>query len=199
MNNLEFVHITKTAGTSIEDWGFKNNILWSYRKRAYFEKFNYANTMIRTHCKWHIPPQYFLSNPYDKKILFTVVRNPYTRIISEYYCPWTGSKHQNNQDRDEFNYWIQNLLKNNSVVSALPQYFYLPVNHVLRFESLQNDFTKMIRMYQKQIDTILPHSNRSNFTQKKFTLDDLYMETIVMINKKYKRDFETFDYKMIIV
>ena len=66
-------------------------------------------------------------------------------------------------------------------------------------ESLQNDFTKMIKMYHKNIDTILPHSNKSKFTQKKFTMNDLYKETIVMINKKYKRDFETFDYNMIIV
>ena len=199
MNNLEFVHITKTGGTSIEDWGFKNNILWSYRNRKYFENFNFANTMIGNISKWHIPPQYFSNNPYDMKILFTVVRNPYNRIISEYYCPWTGSKYQNNQDIDEFNDWIETLLRKNTVVSGLPQYLYLPVNHVLRFESLQNDFTKMIRMYNKNIDTLLPHSNKSKFTQKKFTMDDLYKKTIEIINKKYKKDFELFDYDMIIV
>ena len=40
MDCLEFIHITKTGGTVIEDWGYKNNILWSYRKREYFTTLN---------------------------------------------------------------------------------------------------------------------------------------------------------------
>ena len=47
-----------------------------------------------------------LKNPYETNILFTIVRNPYERCISEYYCPWSGNR---NKDADvkEFNTWIR--------------------------------------------------------------------------------------------
>ena len=55
----------------------------------------------------------------------------------------------------------------------------------------------MIRKYDKQVDTIPPHSNKSDvLKEKRFTLDDIYPETIKLINKKYKRDFETFSYEL---
>ena len=196
MNKLEFVHITKTGGTSIEDWGFNNGILWSFRKRKYFESKNHNE--IKSHTKWHTPPTFFQNNPYVGKITFTVVRNPYTRIISEYYCPWAGSKRKHLHNKKEFNQWIVNLLNLNNVVSGLPQHLYLPIDNVLRYETLQQDFTNMIRKYDKQVDTTLPHSNKSDVLKKqRFTMDDIYPETIKLINKKYKRDFETFDYEML--
>lgn len=196
MNKLEFVHITKTGGTSIEDWGFNNGILWSFRKRKYFE--SKKHNEIKIGSKWHIPSTFFQNNPYVGKITFTVVRNPYTRIISEYYCPWAGSKSKHIHNKKEFNQWIVNLLNVNNAVSGLPQHLYLPIDYVLRFETLQQDFTNMIRKYNKRVDTKLPHSNKSDVLKKeRFTLKDIYPETIKLINKKYKRDFETFDYEML--
>ena len=196
MNELEFVHITKTGGTSIEDWGVNNGIFWSFRKCKHFESKNYNKIIIGS--AWHIPPTFFMNNPYVGKITFTVVRNPYTRIISEYYCPWVGSKSKHLHNKKEFNQWIFNLLTINNVVSGLPQYLYLPIVHVLRFETLQQDFTNMIRKYDKNVDTTLPHSNKSDvLKENRFTLDDIYPEIIKLINKKYKKDFEIFGYEML--
>ena len=165
MENLEFIHITKTAGTSIEDWGFKNNILWSYRKKDFYEKphyFHFVNTRL------HIPPKYFTNDIYRNKKTFTCVRNPYTRLISEYYCPWTGSENKHLQCKKEFNQWIINLITKDNVVSGLPQYLYNPIDYIIKFETLQEDFTKLIHNFNPSLDTILPHSNKSEYNYKKF-------------------------------
>lgn len=197
LSNFEFVHITKTGGTSIEEWGQKNNILWGFKKHWHF------NRKLKTfdfNQKWHAPPQYFIDNPYQNKKTFTCVRNPYTRMISEYYCPWSGSKKLENNDKVEFNEWIQNLLKNGETINGTPQHLYLPVDYVIKFESLQDDFTSLIKKIipNSDINTLLPHSNKSRETKTKtkFTENDFFDETIIEINKKYADDFTMFNYKI---
>ena len=69
MNNLEFVHITKTAGTSIENWALQYNIKWGIEKYE-IEK--------RREIKWHSAKKTYLN---EKSISFMCVRNPYTRLI----------------------------------------------------------------------------------------------------------------------
>ena len=197
MENLEFIHITKTAGTSIEDWGSKNNILWSYRKKYYFE--NRKQYSLHHVSKWHVPPQFFLDNPYKNKKTFTCVRNPYTRLISEYYCPWSGSKNIEKHCKKEFNQWIVNLISKNNVVSGMPQHLYMPVDFIIKFESLQENFTKLIKSFNPSLNTTLPHSNKSKYNFKKFSVNDLDKKTINLINTKYEKDFKLFDYKMIII
>lgn len=76
MKELKFIHITKTGGTSIEDIGMDKNIQWGRNHKEY----GY----------WHY---YFSEKPKKLKInydWFLVVRNPYERILSEYFCKWGG-------------------------------------------------------------------------------------------------------------
>lgn len=71
MRELKFIHITKTAGTCIENAGRKNRIQWGRHHTEYGE--------------WH---EYFPSKPAELKLKydwFLVVRNPYERTLSEYY------------------------------------------------------------------------------------------------------------------
>lgn len=97
--NLVFVHIPKTAGSTIEDVGAKQaklswgSCLFNHRpKRALCKKpvMLYPNE-FEWPMKvgyWHIPPFYFPlmgSNPYRNVDLFAIVRDPRERLLSEFY------------------------------------------------------------------------------------------------------------------
>ena len=78
--NTIFIHIPKTAGTSIEKQALNYNIYWG----VYYFKNKLNKNYYYSSVPWHIPPKYLTNNEYENKILFCVVRNPYTRIVSEY-------------------------------------------------------------------------------------------------------------------
>jgi len=77
---------------------------------------------------WHTPPKLLKmyveesKYPYNDADLFTVIRNPYSRVLSEYYCPWMGfqpnyrrgpnpnyEKDQN--DPKVMNEWVKGMVK----------------------------------------------------------------------------------------
>lgn len=105
---LELVHIPKTGGSAIEYAGSLANVTWGlchWKARPLagpgcqkpdWLHYN-ASQNLRDHDVedsweiWHTPPTWLKANsPYRNKTLFTVVRNPYERFISEYYCPYNG-------------------------------------------------------------------------------------------------------------
>jgi hypothetical protein len=95
---IRFIHITKTAGASIEFIGKEEH--WGQHDVEYGE-------MMRTSLEWtpkdfwHIPPQFMRSDLFtelrSRYIYFTIVRNPFERVISETFCKWAGfqNKHKN--------------------------------------------------------------------------------------------------------
>ena len=84
---LKFIHITKNAGTYIEDTAKKSNILFGKHHKEYG---NIKNGISPWH---HIFPNVNknVKNNYD---WFMVVRNPYDRILSEYYCLQSSTSHK---------------------------------------------------------------------------------------------------------
>jgi len=105
---LRFVHITKNAGTTIEEVGKPN---WGKFDGEYRDAVSevYGNPWAW----WHVPPQFMnrsaqaaLRKKYD---YFAVVRNPFDRVVSEYYCRW-GGPNKKLHDAARANTWINNRL-----------------------------------------------------------------------------------------
>jgi hypothetical protein len=188
---LKFIHITKTAGTSIEDSAHKNGIYWGRFHKEYADM-------------WHRPFIEIDNKVKQKYDWFTIVRNPYERIISEFYCKWVAPyKNQNTFSQAEFNDITQkNILKSKTNPIALgfhyvPQYQYIDNRHkihVLKFEELPNNFHKLMLKYNLNIKLNV----RENVGENKiFNIKHLNKKTLELINMFYGLDFILFNYPKI--
>ena len=184
------MHITKTGGTSIENVAFRNNINWG-KNDPLFER------------KWHHPIFKFKRNEYLKYDWFIVVRNPYTRIISEFHCKWGGvgkMEDKNNLTARDFNEIIRRNIKNRLRFKYqghyLEQYkYFLPNVNILKFEKLENDFNLLMKKYNLNIKL----DEKSNTSSKIFGITDFDKETIDLINEVYDKDFKFFNYNKIYI
>ena len=219
---LEFVHITKTAGSAIEEAAARSGVKWGVCHFKRVIKFGpscmfrdwevprpaYDRSAIPFHFKgtlgepWHTPPHWFRQNPYNNTKTFCVVRNPYDRIVSEYYSKFGGYKGNGRNNVTVMNGWIQKQLAPGMKrqVHRLPQHMYVYnmmgekiIDHVLRFERLEEGFAALMDQYELNID--LPRRlNQRNASNSVLTTANLTEETIRVINTFYGDDFKRFSY-----
>lgn len=90
MEKLRFIHIPKNGGTSVKRWLDKNNIEFLLGKNA-------------KRVGFHKPASYFSE---EDTIKFTLVRNPYTRLVS-----WFHFRAKPNGHKD-FKKWVYDILPN---------------------------------------------------------------------------------------
>jgi len=182
VKELKFIHITKTAGTSIENAGFKNGKMWG----RFHEAYGWWHTFFPL-----LPNE--IKQKYD---WFLVVRNPYARIVSEFYCRWTDTP-KKTKDISVFNDVVKKQIENRSKSGDhwAEQYKYIEHNcriHILKYESLDFDFDSLMKYYNLNVE--LSFCNRS---KKIFGPLDLSKKTLNLINDVYREDFEYFNYKML--
>ena len=122
--NLKLLHITKNAGTALEklgkDLGLKWGKCWTEIK-DHRGKLREPNAGCMKSEWWHVPPCFFVDDPYKNYICFAVVRCPYQRAISEFRCRWKGfeapAKDDFKKDRrknatsEDLNNWLKHKLK----------------------------------------------------------------------------------------
>lgn len=193
-NFLEFVHIPKTAGTTIENIANEKNIKWGRMKPSHrdYLKPDHPNCTY-----WHLPPKYFYNDSHyhkDNDGTFCVIRDPFDRIVSEY-------KYKNgfSNDPKHMNDWIKEHLipkytKGGNNCHFLPQYEFVydelgtkTCDHILRFDNLTEDFNKLTNKFN--IDLKLEENRKDNVSNNNLSVNDLNEENIRLIREIYSNDF----------
>ena len=196
VKKLKFIHITKCAGSFIEKIGKENNMKWGKYHNEYGFWHNYLITRSNE-----------LKYKYD---WFMIVRNPYDRILSEYYCKWRGIGGKNiRHSKEEFNKFLIQKINNRTPKTICDyhidfhyceQYKYLDpsVNiHIIKFENMYQELTLLFKKYNLNI--VLPkkkvNSRNDHNSKFLFTVNDFNPKLVSLINNVYHKDFQLFGYK----
>ena len=202
-NDLKFVHITKTSGSYIEDIALEKNIFWGrFDDKLQYLKIKYLRTGHAFGSPWHEPIVYLNEKPYNENTkLFTIVRNPYDRIISECCCEWGTKFVKELKTKDDFNKYItERVSKANELDFSfhhfLPQHIYTHdsnkrqiVDYIIKYENI-DEFNALMKLYSIEIK----YKKNISAKKKKFSVDDISNENLKLINKVYELDFILLKY-----
>jgi hypothetical protein len=180
---LEFVHIPKTAGSSIEQAAALANIPWGACHFHHSSSIqmkcpdppNFAHLGLQAKSQrdfplgnvsmWHIPPHMWNINLLYSKKTFAVVRNPYTMAVSLYYDKWVGytgdaaSKRRPATLNAFLTKWFARP-PNPLFKLTQAKYVYkgdnVVIDHVLKFETLDAEFAALMKQYHLEDRIRLP-------------------------------------------
>lgn len=175
-SQILFVHIPKTAGSSISKVLKDNNLdNWNRAWPRHHDPYSYLKE----------------ANKIDENVFsFSVVRNPYTRTYSCY-------KQFNKVNKTDISFvkYLENIRQNNispiSPLLHLPQSFYiidngsLQVNRLYRFENLKE--------LENELGWTLGFYNLGNYVVESY-MEDYTEKAIDMTQELYSSDFINFEY-----
>jgi hypothetical protein len=196
-----FIHIPKTGGTSVEQY-------FGGKLGKTLDKNNYSTEHIQpipNSLDPNVSPQHQLFSGMVKvvdkfDICFSIVRNPYTRLISDLFFIGLINEKSSQQDVEVA------ILK--YLTESIKLYDY---HHREQYKFLQNDqgeIDSRIKILKKEDlvngmisigfndFNVYENQNRGNVAEDKY-MSFLSDWSIKLINIFYKRDFELFDYNMI--
>lgn len=196
-----FVHIPKTAGTSLEfALGMHGNIM-NVGLEKYPDQEKNLHILFGKglqHLSIRQIQKYLGAEIFSRYLKFSIVRNPYDRLVS--FVAWQGDKWHNKQllSKEEFQLFIDRAkLKfwRRKSIMPVPQFQFLyfqgrmMMDHVLRFESLEKDVERISELLQTEIH--LEYRMNSNHLDYRSYYDE---ESIKWVRKVYRKDFEYFSY-----
>lgn len=192
-----FVHIPKTGGWSVENYFevCKKENLWSHNRvminEILFAPQHITASMLREHKE--------VKNYFKDYFKFSFVRNPYDKILSEFF--WRNKikliKPQN-YSREYFSTWLNEVYMQRED-HYISQYSYLfgsgetcLVDYVAKFENFENELNYIKDRLGFKINKKIPVINKNEIA-----FDKNYYLTVnnkLKISELYKRDFEVFGY-----
>jgi hypothetical protein len=189
-----YIHIPKTAGTSIEQFikdGHRNDL--EYHGVRYNRSMHHFTAL---ELKKELG---YIFNLYYK---FSIVRNPYDRLLSEYYwTPIPEAGYKSGKTKFEFLNYVTDVVKNNKYFDNIyndhfiPQYLFIYQGKKLLVDQLfkYEDLEWIIQYLKKklQLEGNFPHLNKTKSYIKKEDWNDKQKERIY---KLYKNDFIIFNY-----
>lgn len=194
-DNFLYIRIPRTASSSIE------KVLTKYHDKTYDKicKLPSSRHKRKSLLLSHVSAKEFkLVNEsiWKEKTTFAFVRNPYDRVVSYfyYYKLWRKmsfkkfvKKYVSGQENLSTIYWCdQHFWVTNKDGKLL-------VDHIGKFENLKDDLNKICKIINIQTPE-LPWLKKSK--RKKPYMEYYDRETIDVVNKRCKKDFKLFDYKM---
>jgi hypothetical protein len=214
-HKLIHIHIPKTAGTAIEayfheigdmKWGPESWVGQANKHGRWYEFQHLSLQELRT-----------LANAaFDGYMSFAVVRDPYTRMISDYlWRRWIQHQYPDSATQffDSFETFLKAIPKDintnwldhilgadkkwaNFLIHIRPQYQYVSdsegnclVDEILKFEHLHLDMARLLKRYGLSTNSIKSPQIRG--------LKEYYNRAqLDLINESYAKDFEYYSYAM---
>jgi hypothetical protein len=180
-DDFVFIHINKTGGSSIE-----RALSLPYQHRTALEKIEEIGRK-----QW------------DGKFTFTVVRNPWDKVVSQYH--YRVQINQTNLairtvpfvDWVKLTYGSQDPFYYQNPKMFMPQTDWITdldgsvlVKRICRFENFSGDFAEVCNQLRRPCE--LPHVRKSERGDYRMYYDD---ETTDIIGKWFSKDIESFGYK----
>lgn len=207
--NVLFIHIPKSAGSTIEkigaDLGWSES--FSVRGKS-LEDIRYYKASLQ---HLHAQPLESLFNLEDFDSIFTIVRNPFSRFKSEYY--WQRSQRITELDIDD---WVfdtfEKYSKNNHIYDnhIRPQVEFIPSGVQVQIfkleesavESAQNVFlslskgSRCVKSRAKQLVSSFKPDTREKKSVKDPEIEARFKLHYERIVEFYKKDYLEFSYKI---
>lgn len=162
-----FIHIPKTGGSSIETFFNMTKIenLYYGNEIGELDGVRYA---LQHMTAFHLKYLDLASKYFDDYFKFAFVRNPYERVLSEYFGQ--DKRTRVDFDLDLYKKWFD---ETHSIIDTdhkLPQYEFVYdkegrqlVDFIGRFETIKDDFGKILSQIDyHDLNASLPYVNNSN-------------------------------------
>lgn len=184
---LLFIHIPKTGGTSIEhsfrDFnkeigvGIKDN-----KAMQHYTYFDYKKN---------------LSEYFNNFMKFSIVRNPYSRIVSDFYFLNSMKDFKTFRNMDEYLDYAEDCINTNNFNRTIyddhfmPQYYYL--EDITNIKIFKTEKRGQLNNFLESYGLEIYHKNKMRKGVKPINLT---REQANRINKLYRIDFKIFGYRM---